>query len=152
MSNYDYEKENYVLKNCDNCDKQAENQTEKKHVKVNIFFKNRFAVLQNKSETEIDEILSQKASKKVRYCGLKNTCKQIDTCKYEHIKLISKNEKNRKQKPKGKKYQRDFLKNKFAALQNKSETEINEILNQKENKKQILWTEEKLQTSKQLHV
>ena len=163
------------MKNHASCEKQAKNQREKKHVKVNYYFKNRFTVLQNKSETKIDEILSKKASKKAKdiYCGLKNNCNQIDNCKYDHIKSICKNEKNKKQKLKRGKYQRDnelcttnkfsvfeykknseqniFLRNRFAVLQNKSETEITQILNQKENKKkrQVLCTEKKLQTTNQ---
>ena len=147
------------MKKYDSWEKQAKNKREKKHVKVNYYFKNRFTVLQNKSETEIDEILSKKASKKASdiYCGLNNNCNQIDNCKYDRIKSICKNEKNEKQKLKRGKYQRDnelcttnkisvfeckrkseqniFLRNRFAVLQNKSETEITQILNQKENKK-----------------
>ena len=76
----------------------------KKHVEVKYFLKNRFATLQNKSETEIDKILKNKTSKNVknRYSGLNNIFNEIDTCKYEHIKRVSKNEKNGNQKLKRK--------------------------------------------------
>ena len=86
-------------------------------MKVNKFFKNRFAVLQIKVKQKLMKFSHRKQVKKVRYFGLKNTCKQIDTCKYEHIKLISKNEKNRKQKLKGGKYQRD---NEFGKIKKNS--------------------------------